>query len=175
MRTPAITLIFQTVRFPEHRFKEYFYLDFFTKEKRLASQVVFLIKSMNCVLANIWYIMCLGILLRRIIIQSSFFSETKLCTRPLKNIKNFLCKKKLVNNPSIPLTHAERKITNHSHKHSFTPYASLSPYWQTDEMTDGGTNTLAARGLENLFFQLCCCVSFWFWREIGLGFTYLCT
>ena len=34
-------------------------------------------------------------------------------------------------------------------------------------------NTLAARGLEELFFQLCCCVSFWFWREIGFGFTYL--
>ena len=27
-------------------------------------------------------------------------------------------------------------------------------------MTDGGTNTLAARGLEEPFFQLCCCVSF---------------
>ncbi len=25
------------------------------------------------------------------------------------------------------------------------------------------------------FFQLCCCVSFWFWREIGFGFTYLQT
>ncbi len=25
------------------------------------------------------------------------------------------------------------------------------------------------------FFQLCCCVSFWFWREIGFGFTYLFT
>jgi hypothetical protein len=35
--------------------------------------------------------------------------------------------------------------------------------------------TLAAHGLEELFFQLCCCVSFWFWREIGFGFTYLCT
>ncbi len=32
--------------------------------------------------------------------------------------------------------------------------------------------TLAVRGLEELFFQLCCCVSFWFWREIGFGFTY---
>ncbi len=42
-------------------------------------------------------------------------------------------------------------------------------------MTDRGTNTLAAHGLEELFFQLCCCVSFWFWREIGFGFTYLCT
>jgi hypothetical protein len=24
-------------------------------------------------------------------------------------------------------------------------------------------------GLRNLFFQLCCCVNFWFWREIGFG------
>ena len=45
----------------------------------------------------------------------------------------------------------------------------------TDRITDGETNTLAARGLEELFFQLCCCVSFWFWREIGFGFTYLRT
>jgi hypothetical protein len=29
----------------------------------------------------------------------------------------------------------------------------------------------ALRGLEELFFQLCCCVSFWFWREIGFGCT----
>ncbi len=36
--------------------------------------------------------------------------------------------------------------------------------------------TLASRGLEELFLQLCCCVSFLFWREIGFGFTYyLCT
>ncbi len=27
----------------------------------------------------------------------------------------------------------------------------------------------ASRGLEEPFFQLCCCVSFWFWREIGFG------
>ena len=25
-------------------------------------------------------------------------------------------------------------------------------------------------GWRNLFFQLCCCVSFWFWREIGSFF-----
>ncbi len=31
---------------------------------------------------------------------------------------------------------------------------------------------LAARGLEELFFQLCCSVSFWFLREIGFGFIY---
>ncbi len=24
-------------------------------------------------------------------------------------------------------------------------------------------------GWRNFFFQLCCCVSFWFWREIGFG------
>jgi hypothetical protein len=36
-------------------------------------------------------------------------------------------------------------------------------------MTDGETNTLAARGLEELLFQLCCCVSFWSWWEIGFG------
>jgi hypothetical protein len=35
--------------------------------------------------------------------------------------------------------------------------------------------TLAAHGLEELFFQLWFCVSFWFWWEIGFGFTYLCT
>ena len=30
-------------------------------------------------------------------------------------------------------------------------------------------NTLAAHGLEELFFQLWFCVSFWFWREKGFG------
>ncbi len=50
-------------------------------------------------------------------------------------------------------------------------------YVETDRITENrqnyrGTNTLALRGLEELFFQLCCCVSFWFWREIGFGFIY---
>jgi hypothetical protein len=54
--------------------------------------------------------------------------------------------------------HAKRKNTVHSHKHSFTPY-SLSPYSRTDKITDRETNTLAAHGLEEPFFQLCCCVS----------------
>ncbi len=55
-------------------------------------------------------------------------------------------------------------------------------YRQTDGRTDGETNTLALRGLEEPahaspglrepFFQLCCCVSFWFWQEIGFGCTY---
>ncbi len=46
----------------------------------------------------------------------------------LKNIKSFLCKQKIVNTCSIPSTHADRKITVCSHRHSFTPYPSLSPY-----------------------------------------------
>jgi hypothetical protein len=41
-----------------------------------------------------------------------------------------------------------------------------------DGLTDRETNTLASRGLEEPFFQLCCCVSFLFWREIGFGCTY---
>ncbi len=53
-----------------------------------------------------------------------------------------------MNNRIIPSTLAERKITVCSHKQSFTPYPSLSPYRQTDRMTDGETNTLSARGLE---------------------------
>jgi hypothetical protein len=80
-----------------------------------------------------------------------------------------------VNNRIIPSVHAERKITVCSHKHSFTPYPSLSHYSPTDGMTDRETNTLAARGLEEIFFQLCCCVSLLFWWEIGFGFTYLRT
>ncbi len=42
----------------------------------------------------------------------------------------------------------------------------------TDGRNYGETNALAARGLEELFFQLCCCVRFWFWWEIGFGFIY---
>ncbi len=51
-----------------------------------------------------------------------------------------------------------------------------------DRQMDRETNTLALRGLEEsahalrgleeLYFQLCCCVSFWFWWEIGFGCTY---
>ncbi len=63
-----------------------------------------------------------------------------------------------MNNRSIPSTHAERKNTIRSHKHSFAPYPSLSPYRQMDRMTDRGTNTLAARGLEK-FFSGCAVVS----------------
>ncbi len=65
-----------------------------------------------------------------------------------------------MSNRSIPSKHAERKITFCSHKHSFTPYLSLSTYSQMDRITDRETNTLAVHGLEELFFKLCCCVSF---------------
>ena len=36
-------------------------------------------------------------------------------------------------------------------------------------MMDREINTLAAHGPEELFFQLCCCVSFWFWQEKSFG------
>ncbi len=73
-------------------------------------------------------------------------------------------------------------------------------YGETDRITEKQTelrrNELILVGLGNLqflqvqrnkytrcawaggtFFQLCCCVNFWFWREICFGFTYyyLCT
>jgi hypothetical protein len=40
-------------------------------------------------------------------------------------------------------------------------------------MTERGTNTLAACGLEELFFQLCCYVSFFVVAGNSLGVTYL--
>ncbi len=67
MRAPPITLWF-----PEHRFKENFYLGFFIKEKRLASQVVFLVKSKHWVLAKIQVFVCLCFF-SRIIVREFFF------------------------------------------------------------------------------------------------------
>jgi hypothetical protein len=67
--------------------------------------------------------------------------------------------------------HADRKITVPSGKDSLTLHPSLSPYRWTDRQNDRGTNTFAAHGLEELFFYLCHCVSFWLWREIVLGVT----
>jgi hypothetical protein len=59
-------------------------------------------------------------------------------------------------------------------------YSTLLAF--TDGQTDGQRNTLASRGLEEpahalrgleeSFLHLCCCVSFWFWQEIGFGCTY---
>jgi hypothetical protein len=78
-----------------------------------------------------------------------------------------------VNNRGILSTHTERKITVCSHKHSFTPYPSLSPYSQMGIMTNGGMNTLAASGLEELFSSSAVVSVFGFWLEIGFGVTYL--
>ncbi len=84
----------------------------------------------------------------------------------LKNIENFLCKQKIVNNHSIPSTHALRKLPIFliNILLLYIPLLAL-----TDRQNYIETNTLAARGLEELFFQLCCRVSFWFWWEIGFG------
>ncbi len=91
-----------------------------------------------------------------------------------KNIKNSLCNQKLVNNRSIPSMHAKRKITIHSHKHSFTLYPSLSAYSQTDRMMDGEQIQLLCVGWRNFFpvvvlCQLLVLAGNRFW------FTYLCT
>ncbi len=80
MQTPAITLWF-----PEYRFKENFYLGFFIKEKQLASQVVFLVKSKHWVPAKISVFCMVGLFLAEFLFKSSFFSESRLCTRPLFN------------------------------------------------------------------------------------------
>ncbi len=80
--------------------------------------------------------------------------------------------------------HAERKITNLSDWHSFTPHSSLSPYSQTElwrnrqnyRETDKNTKEqihLLRVGWRN-FFSSCAVASvFWLWREIVLGATYL--
>jgi hypothetical protein len=67
MQTPPITFWF-----PEHRFKENFYLGFFIKEKQLASQVVFLVKSKHWVLVKIWVFVCLCFF-SRIFVWEFFF------------------------------------------------------------------------------------------------------
>ncbi len=53
---------------------------------------------------------------------------------------------------------------------------SLSPYSQTEWLTEEWIHLLCVGW--RIFFSSCavCCVSFWFWQEIGFGFTYyLCT
>ena len=43
-------------------------------------------------------------------------------------------------------------------------------------LTDGQRNKYTrCTWAGGTFFQLCCCVNFWFWWEICFGFTYLCT
>jgi hypothetical protein len=43
-----------------------------------------------------------------------------------------------------------------------------------DGITDGETNTLAARGLEDFFPVVLLCQFFGSWQEMGFGVTYLC-
>ncbi len=45
-----------------------------------------------------------------------------------------------MNNRSIPSTHAEKKITDLSVKHSFTLYPSFSPYVQTEWLAEKWIN-----------------------------------
>jgi hypothetical protein len=78
-----------------------------------------------------------------------------------------------MNNHVIPSMHAEQEITDLSVKHSFTLYPSLSPYSQMESLMEGQIHCCAWAG--GTSFQLCYCVSFWFWLEIGFGFTYLRT
>ncbi len=104
-----------------------------------------------------------------------------------------------MNNHSIPSTHAERKITNLSDYHSFTPYPSLSPYSPIDGITEEQIHSLRM-GWKNFFpdLLLCqffvlagnrfrfyiltyleyntvvaLCYFFWFWWEIGFGVMYV--
>ena len=73
-----------------------------------------------------------------------------------------------ISNRSIPSTHTERKITVRSHKHSFTPYPSLSPYGQRRNKY-----TCCAWAGGTFFPVVLLCQFFGFWREIGFGVTYL--
>ncbi len=96
--------------------------------------------------------------------------------------------------------HPKRKITLCSHKHSFTPYPSLSPYRQTDRQTERQIHSLRV-GWRDFFFSCAVVVvcqffdlagnRFWcyfilrvqyscgialgfrFWREIVFGFAYV--
>ncbi len=137
-------------------------IGFFILQKQLASQDVFLMRFEISI--TVYFFLAL---IGSTALQSRSF---------LKNIKIFCASRNLWIIVVFLQCTLKRKITFCSHKHSFTPCPSLSPYWQTDRMTDRGTNTLATHGLEEPFFQLCCCVSFLFWWEKGFGFTYyLCT
>jgi hypothetical protein len=83
-----------------------------------------------------------------------------------------------MNNDSIPLRQ-QSQIYNIFSKNIETfsnlSVAIVSQKYQEFSMQVENRETLAARGLEELFFQLWFCVSFWFWQEIGFGLTYLCT
>ncbi len=150
MQTPAITLWF-----PEQCFLGFFILEkqlasqdmFLIRSKISITAYLFLVlyrctslQSLSF-LKNIETFLCKQILVNKRSIPSmqqpyNHDSLSKILGAPtalqsqlyLKNIKIFLCKQKLMNNCSILSRHAERKITDFSVEHSFTPYPSLSPY-----------------------------------------------
>ncbi len=108
--------------------KEKILLGFSILQKQLDNQGIFLIRSKFSVTAYLFL---------------ALYGSTTLQSRSfLRNIKNFLCKQKIVNNYSIHSMHAERKITVRSHKHSFTPYPSLSPYRRTESQTEKQIHSL---------------------------------
>jgi hypothetical protein len=72
----------------------------------------------------------------------------------------------------LPIFLVNTLLLFRSHKHSFTPYPSLSPYSPTDRITDRGTHSLRM-GWRNLFSSCAVVSVFWLWREIVLGVTYL--
>ncbi len=67
MQTPAITLWF-----PKHRFKENSHLGFFIKEKQLARQVVFLVKSKCYVPSENWFFVCQGFFSKILVLEFFF-------------------------------------------------------------------------------------------------------
>jgi hypothetical protein len=68
-----------------------------------------------------------------------------------------------------------RQSVEFSGKHSFTLHTSLDPYGQNHRQIDT-YGCFRWAGGTFIHFQLCCCVCFLFWREIGFGFAYyLCT
>ncbi len=85
----------------------------------------------------------------------------------LKNIKNFVWFPKQY---LFGFFIFEKQLTNIPDRgflffyHSFTLHPSFSPYSGTELQRNKYTRCTWAGGT---FLQLCCRVSFWFWREIG--------
>ncbi len=104
---------------------------FFILEKQLSSQNMFLVRSKLSITAYFFLV-----LYKTTSLQSRLFLEY--IWRP---------------NCSIPSMHTERKINVHSHKHSFTPYPSRSPY----RWTERWIHSLRV-GWRNFFFS-CAVVS----------------
>ncbi len=69
--------------FPNTDIQRKFLLGFLYQREQLTSQVVFLVKSKHWVLAEICFCVCLFFFLAGFMFKSSFFSKSRLCTRPL--------------------------------------------------------------------------------------------